>query len=41
VLDAGRVVEEGAPGKVLMQPEHESTRKLLASWLEAASPPKA
>jgi len=41
VLDSGLVVEEGAPGKVLLQPEHESTRKLLASWLEESSPPKA
>ncbi|MHB8873767.1 MAG: amino acid ABC transporter ATP-binding protein [Myxococcaceae bacterium] len=34
VLDHGRVIESGPPSKVLGAPEHESTRKLLASWLE-------
>ncbi len=39
VLDAGLVVEQGEPAKVLAAPEHESTRKLLASWLAESSPP--
>jgi ABC-type polar amino acid transport system ATPase subunit len=38
VLDHGVVIESGPPGKVLVNPEHESTRKLLASWLSDAGP---
>ncbi len=37
VLDHGQVIESGPPGKVLTAPEHDSTRKLLASWLEDGS----
>jgi ABC-type polar amino acid transport system ATPase subunit len=36
VLDEGQVIESGKPGKVLVAPEHESTRRLLASLLEDA-----
>jgi ABC-type polar amino acid transport system ATPase subunit len=32
VLDAGVVVEAGAPEQVLGSPAHESTRKLLGAW---------
>jgi ABC-type polar amino acid transport system ATPase subunit len=34
VLDHGQVIESGPPGRVLTAPEHESTRKLLAGWLD-------
>jgi ABC-type polar amino acid transport system ATPase subunit len=34
VLDQGRVVESGTPDKVLVAPEHDSTRALLKAWLE-------
>ncbi|MFZ5444813.1 MAG: amino acid ABC transporter ATP-binding protein [Myxococcota bacterium] len=34
VLDHGVVIESGAPEVVLKTPAHESTRALLASWLE-------
>jgi ABC-type polar amino acid transport system ATPase subunit len=33
VLDQGRVIESGPPSKVLVSPEHESTKALLAAWL--------
>lgn len=33
VLDAGTVIEEGHPSQVLSAPVHDSTRRLLASWL--------
>ena len=32
VLDHGQVIESGAPGEVLANPAHESTRALLAAW---------
>ncbi len=32
VLDHGVVIEAGAPGEVLANPAHESTRTLLAAW---------
>ncbi|MDQ3263676.1 MAG: amino acid ABC transporter ATP-binding protein [Myxococcota bacterium] len=32
VMDHGRIIEAGAPGKVLVTPEHPSTRRLLADW---------
>ncbi len=35
VLDHGVVIESGEPEQVLKHPVHESTRTLLASWLEA------
>jgi ABC-type polar amino acid transport system ATPase subunit len=35
VLDQGVVIESGAPEQVLKHPVHDSTRTLLASWLEA------
>jgi ABC-type polar amino acid transport system ATPase subunit len=38
VLDHGQVIESGPPGKVLIAPEHASTKRLLASWLEDAGP---
>jgi ABC-type glutathione transport system ATPase component len=31
VLDRGRIVEQGAPEKVLRAPEHEATRRLMAA----------
>ncbi len=31
VIDRGRVVEQGAPEKVLRAPEHEATRRLVAA----------
>jgi peptide/nickel transport system ATP-binding protein len=31
VMQAGRVVESGAPGQVLVRPEHAYTRRLLAA----------
>jgi ABC-type polar amino acid transport system ATPase subunit len=34
VLDHGQVIESGPPGRVLVAPEHESTRRLLAGWLD-------
>jgi ABC-type microcin C transport system duplicated ATPase subunit YejF len=34
VLDHGRVIESGPPSKVLVSPEHESTRALLQAWLQ-------
>jgi polar amino acid transport system ATP-binding protein len=33
VLDHGVVIESGPPSKVLVSPEHESTKALLAAWL--------
>lgn len=32
VMDAGAIVERGAPEQVLKAPQHERTRALLASW---------
>jgi ABC-type polar amino acid transport system ATPase subunit len=34
VLDHGRVIESGPPEQVLKAPAHDSTRALLAAWLE-------
>ncbi len=34
VLDHGTVIEEGKPELVLTEPQHESTRTLLKSWLQ-------
>ena len=34
VLDHGVVIEAGPPSKVLVSPEHESTRSLLQAWLQ-------
>jgi ABC-type polar amino acid transport system ATPase subunit len=34
VLDHGVVIESGPPSKVLVNPEHESTRTLLQAWLQ-------
>jgi polar amino acid transport system ATP-binding protein len=34
VLDHGQVIESGPPAKVLVNPEHESTRALLQAWLQ-------
>jgi len=36
VLDHGVVIEAGPPSKVLVNPEHESTRGLLQAWLKEA-----
>ncbi|MBL8950969.1 MAG: amino acid ABC transporter ATP-binding protein [Myxococcaceae bacterium] len=33
VLDQGIVIESGPPSKVLVNPDHESTRTLLQAWL--------
>jgi ABC-type polar amino acid transport system ATPase subunit len=33
VLDHGKVIESGPPSKVLVNPDHESTRTLLQAWL--------
>ena len=33
VLDHGVVIESGPPSKVLVNPDHESTRTLLQAWL--------
>jgi polar amino acid transport system ATP-binding protein len=35
VLDHGRVIESGPPEQVLKTPSHDSTRALLAAWLDA------
>jgi ABC-type polar amino acid transport system ATPase subunit len=35
VLDHGVVIESGPPEQVLKTPSHDSTRALLASWLES------
>ena len=37
VLDAGRIVEEGAAAEVLRSPAHEATRELLRSGHEEAT----
>ncbi len=37
VLDQGVVIESGPPSQVLVSPMHESTRQLLARWLEGAA----
>lgn len=34
ILDHGVVIESGTPGQVLKAPLHESTKALLASWLQ-------
>jgi ABC-type glutathione transport system ATPase component len=41
VLDRGRVVEYGVPDKVLLAPEHEATRRLVAAFPESSVTPRA
>ncbi len=38
ILDHGVVIESGPPTQVLQRPAHESTRALLAAWLQHDAP---
>jgi peptide/nickel transport system ATP-binding protein len=41
VMDRGRIVEQGAPEKVLRSPEHAATRRLVAATLGSSVTPRA
>jgi peptide/nickel transport system ATP-binding protein len=41
VMDRGRIVEQGAPEKVLRSPEHAAARRLVAATLASSVTPRA